>query len=264
MTVSTGGKTTQKKWLGNGKWGWFHRIFYHPGRVFSEMAEVENQTWLKPMLILTIMVILLSLISGPARLNQAQMNLSQPPDDFIYWSEEQQTQFFESQAAMQGPLFIYIFPLLGSLAGLWLGWFILGSIMHLLMTFKGSRQPQESYLNLVAWSALPFAVRSLVQIIAVLTTQRVIENPGLSGFIANVSGNWQILLQILLGLVDIYALGFLALLILGAPHISGLKNGKALWMAVLAVGIFIALISLPQLLLKQLGGMGTIRPFFFF
>lgn len=245
-------------------WSWFLDIFIHPREVFSAIAQTEKGVWLKPMLVLTVLVVILSVSAGPARLMNTQMNAGLPPDDFQYWSEEQQNQFFEGQMAMQSPLFIYIFPLLGSLVGLWVGWFAIGSVLHLLMTFAGSRQPQGAYLNLAAWAALPFAIRSIVQIIAVLATRQVIDDPGLSGFIAAGQSGGLDLLRILLGKVDIYALAFTALILLGAPIVSGLKAKKSLWVTALALAIFVILAALPAFFIGQFNGLGTIQPLFLF
>jgi hypothetical protein len=245
----------------NSPWGWFLEIFVKPKLVFKSIKESDRKLWVKPMLVLTGLLIILSLVSGPARLTNAQMSMTQPPEDFQYWTTEQQDQFFESQQAMQGPLFIYVFPLLGSLISFWLGWFILGSIFHLLMTFKGSRQPQGVYLSLVAWAAVPFILRCLVQILAVLISHRVIDNPGLSGFVNAGESGVLSLVQILLGFVDVYALGFAALLLIGAPVVSGLKPEKSTWVAALGILIFIVLAVLPKFAVNQIGGLGTIRPF---
>lgn len=247
-----------------GKWHWLYQIFFRPRQVFSELSERDNAVWIKPMLVLTALVIVLALAGAPARTSQVQMNMSQPPDDFQYWTEEQQAQFFGSQAATQGPLFMIVFPMVGGVVSLWAGWFLLGSVLHLVMTFKGSRQPQVVYLNLVAWAALPFVLRSLVQIIATLTTRQVINAPGLSGFIPADAGRFLSYLRILLGMVDLYALGFLALMLIGAPILSGLKPGKARWMIIIAVAVFVVLASLPKFLLGQLGNIGNIQPFLFF
>jgi hypothetical protein len=253
-----------KKKVEKGPWSWFMDIFIHPRAVFTAIAQSEKGVWLKPMLVLTALVVILSLSAGPARLLSTQMNAGLPPDDFQYWSEEQQNQFFEGQMAMQSPLFIYIFPLLGSLVGLWLGWFAIGSILHLLMTFAGSRQPQGAYLNLAAWAALPFAIRSIVQIIAVIATKQVIDDPGLSGFITAGQSGGLDLVRILLGMVDIYALGFAALVLLGAPIVSGLKVEKSLWVTALALAIFVIMAALPGFFMGQFNGLGTIQPLFLF
>lgn len=262
--MSVNERSVENKRVGKGSWVWFADMFVHPRRVFSKMASLDSAIWLKPMLVLTALTILLSLVGGPARALEAQMGMSQPPEDFIYWSEEQQNQFFESQQAAQGPLFITFLPLLGSLVSLWLGWFILGSVLYLLMTFRGSRQPQGAYLNLVAWAGLPFALRCLVQIVALLATRRVIDDPGLSGLVSADGGGGTDLLRVLLGMVDVYALGFAALVLIGAPIISGLKVKKSLWVAGVGILVFVVLAALPGFIISQIDGLGTIRPFFIF
>lgn len=262
--MSVDSSTVESKNVNEVPWSWFLDVFLHPKRVFSAIAPIEKRLWLKPMLVLTALVIILSLVGGPARLMDAQMNMGQPPDDFQYWSEEQQNQFFEGQQAMQSSLFIYIFPLLGSIVGLWLGWFILGSLLHLLMTFRGSRKPQGVYLNFIAWAALPFAIRNIIQIIAVASTRHVIAAPGLSGFITAGQSGGLDLLRILLGKIDIYTLGFAALVLIGAPIISGLKAEKSLWVTILALVIFLVLVVVPGFFIGQMNGLGSIQPLFLF
>lgn len=249
---------------GNGHWRWFFEIFLKPKQVFSEISKNENRAWLKPLLVLSILILILTLAGGPARLINIQMNMSQMPEDFQYWTEEQQNQYFQGQAEMQGPLFIYIFPLLISLASLWLGWFLLGNILHLMMTFKGSRQSQGYYLDLVAWSAIPFAFRSIVQIIAVSITRQAIDEPGLSGFLSSGESAGLAFLKILLGMLDIYSIGFVLLLWIGAPIVSGLKPGKIWWVTVTALIVFILLAALPSFVVGRLQGLGSVRPYLFF
>ncbi len=262
MTVSE--SSIEDKQVGKGQWVWFADVLVHPRRVFSAIASSKGGVWLKPMLILTALVILLSLVGGPARSLNAQMGLNQPPENFQYWTEEQQNQFFEGQQAVQGPLFIYILPLLGSLVSLWLGWFVLGSVLHLLMTFRGSRQPQGAYLNLVAWAAVPFMLRCLVQIVALLATRQVIDDPGLSGFVTAGKSGGLDLLRNLLGMVDVYALGFAALVLIGVPIISGLKGERSFWVAAVGILVFVLLAALPGFIIGQFDGLGTIQPFFMF
>ena len=262
--MSVDSNTVESKNVNEVPWSWFWEVFLHPKRVFSAISPFEKGIWLKPMLVLTALVIILSLIGGPARLTGAQMNMGQPPEDFQYWSEEQQNQFFEGQQAKQSSLFIYIFPLLGSIAGLWLGWFIFGSLLHLLMTFRGSRKPQVAYLNFIAWAGLPFAIRSVIQIIAVASTRHVIAAPGLSGLITAGKSGGLDLLRSLLGNIDIYTLGFAALVLIGAPIISGLKSEKSLWVTILGLVIFLILVIVPSFFIGQMNGLGSIQPLFLF
>ena len=264
MTELTESKTGPKIKFGEGQWNWFFRIFVKPKQVFSEIVEKNGQVWLRPLIILSILTLILSLAGGPARLISAQQGMGEMPEDFPYWSEEQQNQYFQGQEEMQSPLFIYVFPALISLAGLWLAWFLLGNILHLMMTFKGSRQTQSAYLNLVAWAAMPFAIRCLVQAIALLATRQVIDDPGLSGFLDTGESAGLAFLNILLGMIDFYALGFVLLIWIGAPIISGLKPEKTWWVTVLAVVVFVLLAALPTFAMSQVRGLGSIRPYLFF
>lgn len=252
-------KETPKKY-----WHFLLDIFFKPRQVFAQLAEIQNHAWSIPMLLLTVMVVFASLAGGPARFQNTVMNLAQPPDDFIYWTTEQQNQFHEGQMAMQGPLFTVVFPLLSSLVGLWLGWFLFSSILHLLMTLKGSRQPREVYFNFVAWTAVPFAIRSLVQIIALLSTKQIIDDPGLSGLISQDAAGWTAYLRLVLEMIDLYGIWFILLLVLGSSMISGLKPGKAIVTTLIACLFFIILALIPGIIRLQLGGLSTVRPFIFF
>lgn len=239
-------------------------IFIAPRRCFKQIAAVKNHGWGMPMLLLTVLIIFASIAGGPARFQHTVMNLNQPPDDFIYWTPEQQNQFNEGQLAMQGLLFTVVFPMISSLAGLWLGWFLIASILHLLMTLKGSRQSREVFLNYSAWASVPFAIRSLVQIISFLSTKQIIGNPGLSGLISQQAVGWQAYLRLVLGMVDLYAIWFIVLLFLGSTIMSGLKPGKAISTTLIACLIFFVLALVPGIIRLQLSGLGTVRPYFFF
>ena len=245
-------------------WMWLFQMLIWPKRTFRAIAANGRRSWLIVMGCLSVVILILTLIGGPSRLQQVQMNQGQLPQDFQYWSEAQQNQYFSGQQAVQKPLFIYVLPLIASLGRIWLGWFIFGSILHLMMTFKGSRHPQEYYLNLVGWASIPLILRGLVQIINVLITKSVIVDPGLSGFIPDSSGRLVDYARVLLSMVDFYAIWFLILIFNGSVPVSGIKSSKAHWAVVWSSLIFIPLASLPAFLMNQLSNIGTIQPFIMF
>ncbi len=241
---------------------WVLPIFIKPAKTLDSIAKHENGAWQTPLLILSVLVIILVLVGGPIRAQSAQMGGELPPD-FQYWPQEQQDQYFASQANQVSPLFIYIFPAAGALIGLWVTWFILGSILHLILTLSGSRSSNTASLNLVAWASMPFAVRYLVQIIAVLITRQLISAPGLSGFMAAEGSGGMAFLRAFLALVDIYLIWQIALLLIGVLPLSGLNRGKAWLVTLLAVLIILSLQALPGLLGSVLSGLSITRPFFF-
>lgn len=117
-------------------------------------------------------------------------------------------------------------------------------------------------MNVVAWSSLPFFIRDIVQIIAILVTKQLITQPGLSGFMESGTTGLPAYLSSLLSFVDIYLIWQFILIGIGARKISGLKAGKA-WLATLiAIIIFLALKALPGLIGAQLGTLSTGGMFF--
>lgn len=206
------------------------------------------------MLLLTALALTLVIVSGPVLLSQAQMNNNLPPD-FQYYSPEQQQQFAQGVQTQQSAIFIYVFPALGKLAGLWIGWFLLGSVLHLTLTLSGSRSTNRSALNLTAWASLPFALRYLVQIIAILATRQLITQPGLSGFVAADAGRSIALLGALLTFVDIYLIWQIVLLLIGVTPLSGLTRAKAWSAAMISVLILLLLSALPGFIGAQVSNL---------
>ena len=103
------------------------------------------------------------------------------PRDWQYWTPEMQNNYMQAQQATQGPVFMYIIPLLSSLAGLWLGWLLLAGLLHFGSTLVGGRGSMQSALNIVAWASLPFAVRDLLRIVFMLAVGHAITALGFQG-----------------------------------------------------------------------------------
>lgn len=243
---------------------WLLPTFFRPRRTLTAISEQSHAVWITPLLVLSVLAIVAVLAASPVRQLAAQMGSEIPPD-FEWWSPEQQQQFMEAQSNSSGPMFTIVFPALGAVLGLWVGWFLLGSILHLALTLAGSRSTNTAALNLAGWAMLPLALRMIVQTIAVLANKQLIAGQGLSGFIAADATGFLLYLRSMLGFVDIYFLWMVALLLTGAAIISGLRRGKA-WLTVLAtVLILLALQALPGFIGGQLDGLsGAGSGFFFF
>src|SRR5688572_3680245 len=121
-----------------------------------------------------------------------------------------QNNYMQAQQATQGPVFLYIIPMLGSLTGLWVGWLLLAALLHFGSTLLGGRGSMQSALNIVAWASLPFAIRDILRIIFILATGHAIVSPGLSGF-ASTPG----LVSQLLTRLDIFLIWHVVLLVIG-------------------------------------------------
>jgi hypothetical protein len=117
-------------------------------------------------------------------------------------------------------------------------------------------------LNVVAWASLPFALRYLVRIGAMLSSDQLVEYPGLSGFLVNGEGNMAIYATSLLALIDAYLVWHVFLLVVGLRSADSLSRGKV-WLAVLFTVIIVLLVrALPALLAAQFTDLTIVRPFF--
>ena len=181
---------------------WLFSIFLKPGQSLQEIANKDHAVWIAPLLILMISALLVILVAAPV-IGRTSQTVSMP-EGFEYFSPEQQQQFQESVAVGASPMVTIIFPLVTRFLGIWLGWFLLASILHLVLTLNGSRSSNRSILNVVSWASLPFVIRDLVQAVAIVSTGKLIRSPGLSGFVsADVTG-FSLFLGSILAFVDIY------------------------------------------------------------
>lgn len=223
----------------------FARIFpilFQPRRTFTEIAAEANASWLTPMLVLSISAALVVFVSGYFKARAAMMGEVQLPPDWEYWTPDMQNNFMQAQQATQSPVFVYIIPLVMSLAGLWFGWLILSGLLHLGSTLLGGRGSMRGALNVAGWASLPFLVRDLLRMIFMLLAGHVIVSPGLSGF-----ANGTIFLSKILEQADIFFVWNVILLILGFSLADGLPKNKA------TVGV----LAVVLILLLALAGAGA-------
>src|SRR5688572_10712682 len=168
-----------------------------------------------------------------------------------------QNNYMQAQQATQGPVFLYIMPMIGSLTGLWVGWLLLAGLLHFGSTLLGGRGSMQSALNIVAWASIPFAIRDLLRIIFMLSTGHGIVSPGLSGFASSAGFVSQLLMRF-----DIFLIWSIILLVIGFGIAEGLSRGKA----VTGVLIVMLLVLFAQAglgaLLSGFGGLAVQRPFF--
>src|SRR5687768_6044514 len=197
-------------------------ILLRPRRAFQEISSESRSTWLTPMLVLTITAALLVFVGGYQKSRAAMMGEITLPPDWEFWTPEMQNDYMQAQQATQGPTFLYVFPLVGALTGLWVGWLLLAGLLHFGSTLLGGRGSMQSALNIVAWASIPFAIRDLLRIIFMLSTGHGIVSPGLSGFASSAGFVSQLLMRF-----DIFLIWSIILLVIGFGIAEGLSRGKA-------------------------------------
>ena len=227
---------------------WLVKIFFSPRQTIEKILKFDRAVWLAPLLVLSITALILVLVTGSVKQRIGLDNPAQLPQYFEYYSPEQQAQFMQALQATSGTAFVYVLPGLLSLAKVWFGWLIVGSLVYMMLTALGSGIHSRSAINLVAWASMPFALRDLVRALAVLSTGQLIRSPGLAGFTPAGSGNALLFFSALLALIDIYWVWQVVLITIGAYSESKGSKGKT------AAGIVGTMLII--LLLQALIGFG--------
>jgi len=242
---------------------WVPEVLFHPRKAFQRISSSSHPIWLTPLLILSSLVLINVLVAGRLKNQAALMGEIAYPPDFQFYTPEQQAQYTQAIQSTQGPVFVYVLPAITSLLGVWIGWLILGGILHLVTTLFGGRGSTAISMNIVGWGSLPLALRALIQVVYILITNKLISSPGLSGFSPTGDAGWLVFVGQLLRLIDIYIIWQILLLILGVRFSTGLNTTKSSFGVILAVLIILLLQAGLSYLGSVLGNLTITRPFFF-
>jgi hypothetical protein len=248
----------------NRRWrfNWLLPALLQPRQTFARIAAASAGTWLTPILVLILITLVRVLVSGSIKEAAAATGQITLPPGFEYYTPEQQAQFQQAMSATNGPIFNYALPAVLALIGVFVAWLVTGWLLHLVLTLLGGRSSSGQILNIAAWASLPFALRDLIRIVAMLNSQQLLDYPGLSGFAPAGEGNTAIYLAALFALVDLYLFWQIYLLGVGVRSSDALPAAKA-WTAVLLTVLFLLLLrATPALIAAQFSGLTIIRPFF--
>jgi len=243
--------------------GWLLPVLWRPRRTLSKISEGTSGAWLTPMLVLSLVILISVFVAGPIRKEAAMSGTLPVPQDFQWWPPEQQEQFQQNLSATSGPLFTHGIPAFSGLLKVWLGWLLMGGVLHLILTLAGSRSSAGSVLTVAAWASTPLIIRYLVQSIWMLSTHTLIGSPGLVGFAPVGDSGGVRFLTAVLPLIDLYLIWQIVLMVVGLRPLSRIPAGR-IWIAVLiSAAIVLAVMALPGFLLSQVGGLNIVRPFYF-
>ena len=248
----------------NSRWrfDWILPVLFRPRRTFAQMVQQETAVSHTPLFLLVLTALINALVIGG--LKQAALASGQPvlPPGFEYYTPEQQAQYFQAANATSGPVFTYLLPAVMAVISVYVVWLVTGWVLHLLLTLMGGRNSSRQVLNLTAWAMLPFALRTVVRIVAMWLGGQQLTTLGLSGFAPTGEGNLPIFLTALLALVDIYLIWHIVLLIAAARAGDTLSRGKAITAVFITILGLYLLRALPALLAAQFSDLTVIRPFF--
>lgn len=236
-------------------------LFLRPGRFFTDLTAKQKPAWIMPLLVLSVSLALQIGVAGYLRAQAAAMGEIQLPQDWEWWTPEMQNNYMQAAQATQGPVFVYLIPLVGALSSLWLGWAVVSGLLHLISTLLGGRGSMNSAMNVVAWASLPFSLRDILRVVFMLTTNRIIASPGLSGFIQGSEPGMLFVAQ-LLSLVDVFFIWYAVLTGIGLSINDNLSSRKAT-LGVVSVLLLVLLIEAGiGMASTNLGSMLISRPFF--
>jgi hypothetical protein len=242
---------------------WIPDVFFRPRLAFQRITSVTSAVWITPLLVLSCLVLVNTLGAGRIKYQAAMTGEIVYPPDYQYYTPEQQAQYTQAVQSTQSPVFVYVLPSLASLLGVWIGWLILGGILHLVTTLFGGRGSTAMSMNIVAWASLPLALRALIQIIYMLVTKNIISNPGLSGFSPTGGTGLMLFVSQVLRLIDLYIVWQILLLILGVRSSTALSVSKSAIGVILTLCVILALQAGMAYLGSLLGNLSITRPFFF-
>jgi hypothetical protein len=237
-------------------------LLIRPRQTLGEITAEEKTNWLLPLAVLSATSAVAVLANGLIRRQIALAGEIALPPDFQWYTPEQQAQYMQAAQSVNGPVFLFVLPLLAALLKLWLGWLVVGGLLHLGLTLMGGRGSGGQALNLAAWAGLPFGLRDLLRAAAVLGSRSLIDAPGLSGFVPAGEGFGPGFLVAFLGMTDVFLIWHMLLLFLGALAYTGLGGGRVAGAAALSRLLPMALFALALAGLAQLGSLTFIRPFF--
>ncbi len=240
---------------------WALSIWFRPAATFRKIIAVDGKSWWLPLVILSALQVIKSLVEISARKAAILMASAPLPQGMNYITPEQQTQIDQSMALKSGPFFTFLLPVLLGLAGIWITWLLLSSILHISLTMSGSRSSSRTTFNIAAWASLSIALRLLIQSSSILAAKVLIDHPGLSGFV-DVNGRLTLITSILLGMIDIFFIMQLIYLMIGTSQISGVKVQKSILTVFISLFITMMLSTLPGFISYTISGMNITRPFF--
>jgi len=249
-------------------WG----MIVRPRATLEYLNEHGGRTWWLPALLAVLLVILPAVATAPIIAQQtreaAVAAREQMPEQMRQEMSEEEMERAMSMVA--SPLLTVVFPAVGGMVMLAVGWLVWAGALYLAGMALGGRSTFGQMFRMVVWAWLPYALRGLLQTIYILASGQLIANPGLSGLvqktrpigeiIAAPPSLGQMVLVAFLSPIDLFLIWNLILLVVGVTVATRLPRRKA---ALVTLGVWLLLTTLSLLptlvggLFAQQMGMGV-------
>ena len=243
-------------------WG----MIVRPRVTLEYLREHGGRTWWLPALLTVILVTAPVVVAAPITAQQSREAVAAAQEQWgeprgIEMSAEEQAQMEQAMSMAASPLLTVVFPAVGGVVVLAVGWLVWAGALYLAGMALGGRSTFGQMFRMVAWAWLPYTLRGLLQTVYILASGQIIANPGLSGLVQETRsvsevvlappGLAQTLLVAFLSRVDLFMFWNLALLMVGVAVTTRLPRRKA---ALVTLGVWLLLTTL-SLLPALVGGL---------
>ncbi len=255
-------------------WG----IIARPRATFQHLNQEGRRLWWLMALLTAVLVILPLIVGAPIAARQAreavmavtgfQVGVVRQEEPGVRGrvepaqelTPEQQQQMEQAMRYASSPLVITVFPAIGRVAGLIVGWLAWAGFLYLSGMVVGGHARFGDLFRMVVWAWVPYALRGLLQTLYILASGQLITNPGLSGLVAvhrtasegmmAPPSAGQIIASSILSRIDIFLFWNLALLVIGTVVVGRISGRKAtalvlgIWLVLTLLGLLPALVGL--------------------
>jgi len=240
-------------------WG----IIAHPVPTLIYLRDHPQRIWLAPLILAILLIVAQGLVTAPIA---AQMAADRMEEQLAQMPAEQRAQLEGRLAQGPNPTLLAGTALITGLIGLMVRWLFRAGVIHLFSLGLGGRSRFNQVFSMVAWTWMPFLIRSLLQTLNIAFSGTLPTYRGLSAYLAAIgyplpTGTQYALLSRVE--LDLFVLWNLALLGLGVLIVTGLPRIKALLVTggywVLATGLSLIPVLAGQFFLTRfpmLGGAG--------
>ncbi len=248
-------------------WG----MIVRPRATLEYLRERGGRAWWLPALLAVILAILPILVAAPITAQQSREAVAAVQEQFgREISAEEQAQMEQAMSIAASPLITTVFPAVGGVVMLAVGWLVWAGALYLAGMALGGRSTFGQMFCMVVWAWLPYALRGVFQTVYIMASGQIIANPGLSGLvqetrpigeiIAAPPRLGQMVLVAFLSRIDLFLIWNLILLVVGVTVATRLPRRKA---ALVTLGVWLLLTTLSLLptlvggLFAQQMGMGV-------
>jgi len=234
-------------------WSALLSIIDKPGVTFTNLLAEPRLKWLLP-LVLSVLVLIISAGLTAPYASQLAQTVTERQLQSAGASPEQLEEMQARSAAFTSPLVTALSGAIGGTIGLVLMWLIATTFFYFTALIAGAELKFGDVLIVVSWSALPIALRTLIQTIYTVVTQKFPIYPGLAAL--QVSGDplqdSRNPLIVLLGYADPFWLWQFGLLVVGLAVAARFSKVKSFFIvllySLLAIGVSVGLIMLSRTL----------------